>query len=244
MNPALILTHNSLSLTQKCVESLRNQDIPVSIFAVDNASSDGTQEWFAKEDIPCMLFQTNTGFSHGINKGLDWVFNAMSADYCLVPGSDTVMPNNYYRTLLELNLPVVSGVQDIDGHRVTMEDLEKPFPIEPIRPNPDFSCLLWRKEAWDTLGGFDVSMVNYCSDCDMHLRAHRLGLVMSHAQIPFFHYGSATLKNAPPKERRLLDMQGDCDRIAFKTKWGFREGGEEYKKQFSPDFFGIDNKSR
>lgn len=243
MNPALILTHNSLSLTQKCVESLRNQDIPVSIFAVDNASSDGTQEWFAKEDIPCMLFQTNIGFSHGINKGLDWVFHAMSADYCLCPGSDTVMPKTYYRTLLELNLPVVSGVQDIDGHRVTMEDLEKPFPIEPIRPNPDFSCLLWRKEAWDTLGGFDASMVNYCSDCDMHLRAHRMGLGMFHAPwLPFYHFGSATLRNASPKERRHLDMQADADRLAFFEKYRFSESSPQYAAQFAPETFGADLK--
>lgn len=242
LNSALILTHNSLSLTQQCVESLRKQDIPVSIFAVDNASSDGTQKWFEDEGIECMLMETNTGFSHGINKGLDWVFNSMCADYCLCPGSDTIMPSSYYRNLLELNLPVVSGIQDINGHRVTMEDLENPFPIHPIRPNPDFSCLLWRKEAWEKLGGLDESMVSYASDCDAHLRAHRMGLGMFHAQIPFFHYGSSTLKNAPPKEARILHMQADADRLAFGNKWGFRIGSPEHTEAFDEKYFGVDVK--
>jgi hypothetical protein len=184
----------------------------------------------------------NTGFSHGINVGLKWVFELTGTDYCLCPGSDTIMPPSYYRLLLDLNLPVVSGVQDIDGHRVTMEDLDKPFPVQPINPNPDFSCLLWRKEAWEKLGGLDESMVNYCSDCCAHLRAHRMGLGMFHTQIPFFHYGSSTIKNAPPKEKRQIEMQADADRLTFATKWGFTVGSPQYAAQFDPENFGVDNK--
>jgi hypothetical protein len=152
------------------------------------------------------------------------------------------MPPSYYRLLLELNLPVVSGVQDIDGHRVTMEDLEKPFPVQPINPNPDFSCLLWRKEAWEKLGGLDESMVNYASDCDLHVRAHRLGIIMSHAQIPFFHYGSSTIKNAPPREKRQIEMQADADRMEFYRKYGFHVWSPEYAAQFDERFFGVDAK--
>lgn len=239
-NPVLILTHNNLNLTQQCVESLCKQDIPVSIFIVDNASTDGTIEWAQQEDIPLMFSKDNTGFSQGINRGLKWVLWAMNADYCLCPGSDTIMPPSYYRLLLDLNLPAVSGVQDINGHRVTMEDLEKTFPIQPLNPNPDFSCLLWRKEAWERLGPLDESMVNYCSDCDAHLRAHRIGLGMFHAQIPFFHYGSSTLKNAPPKEKRGLDMQADADRLTFRDKWGFDAGSTKYAAQFASENFGCE----
>ena len=244
MNPALILTHNNLSLTQQCVESLRKQDIPVDIFAVDNCSSDDTKGWFEHEDIPVMWMGTNTGFSHGINAGLKWMFESdLKVDHCLVPGSDTIMPPHYYRTLLELNLPVVSGVQDIDGHRVTMDDLTKTFPVQPVRPNPDFSSLLWQKWPWLALGGLDESMVSYASDCDMHLRAHRMGIGMFHApHIPFFHYGSSTIKNAPIKEKRQLEMQADADRMAFAEKYGFEVGSLQYAAAFDPKFFGIDKK--
>ena len=244
MNPALILTHNSLALTQQCVESLRKQDIPVDLLIVDNHSTDGTLDWCAQERLQVILFPENTGFSHGINAGLDLIFSTGNADYCLCPGSDTIMPSYYYRALLELNLPVVSGVQDVDGHRVTLEDLAKSFPTQPVRPNPDFSNLLWRKEAWQALGGLDEAMVNYCSDCDAHIRAHRKGLGMYHApHIPFFHYGSSTLRNAPPKERRILDMQADADRLAFAEKWGHRENGPEYEAHFAVENFGIERKN-
>jgi GT2 family glycosyltransferase len=238
----LILTHNNLDLTKLCVESIRRQDINASIFLTDNGSSDETVQWTQQEQIPCLTLLTNTGFSYGINVGMKWVFEISGADHCLCTGSDTIMPPSYYRTLLELDLPAVSGVQDIDGHGVTMEDLEKPFPIQSINPNPDFSSLLWRKDAWEKLGGLDESMVSYASDCDAHLRAHRMGLGMYHAQIPFFHYGSSTIKNAPPKEKRTLDMQADADRLTFAQKWGFTVGSLEYAASFAPANFGVDAK--
>lgn len=238
-NVALVLTHNNLDLTKECVESLRGQDIPVSVLIFDNGSTDGTPEWALNEGMIFFASPINVGFSRGMNLGLNAAFRS-GADYVLCPGSDTVMPPSYYRTLLELDLPVVSGVQDIEGHRVRKEDLERPFPVQPIRPNPDFSCLLWRKEAWERLGGFDASMVNYASDCDMHLRAHRLGLKMYHAQVPFFHYGSSTLRNAPAKERKELEMQADADRLAFAEKWEFTVGSPEYNAAFDESFFGVD----
>jgi GT2 family glycosyltransferase len=242
MNPALILTHNNLDLTKQCVESLRKQDIPVDVFVADNGSSDKTVEWTQQEQIPCLTFLTNTGFSYGINMGLKWVFELTGADYCLVPGSDTILPTAYYSTLLELNLPVVSGVQELDGRRVTMEDLEKPFSVQPLNSNPDFSCLLWRKETWEKLGGLDERMVNYASDNDLHLRAHRSGLVMTSARVPFFHYGSSTINNAPAREKREIEMQADADRLTFAEKWGFRIGSPQYHAQFGPEFFGAAKK--
>jgi len=241
MNPILVLTHNSLSLTQKCVESIRKQDIETSPFIVDNGSTDGTLEWCQKEFIPCMVFEKNTGFSHGTNVGLSWIFGPMGAEHCLCPGSDVVLPTYYYRSLLELNLPVVSGVQDIDGHRVTMEDLTKSFPVKPVNPNPDFSSILWRKEAWEALGGLDESMFNYCSDCDAHIRAHRKGIGMFHApHIPFYHKGSSTIRNADPKEKRWLNLKADDDRRIFAEKWGHPENGPKYDANFARENFGID----
>jgi GT2 family glycosyltransferase len=239
VNPALIVTHNNLDLTKQCVESLRNQDIPVDILVVDNGSTDDTLDWCAEEGLQFISLGENTGFSRGMNVGLGMMFDTGRADYCLCPGSDTILPPFYYRSLLELNLPVVSGVQDIEGHRVTLEDLTKAFPVQPVRPNPDFSCLLWRKEPWLALGGLDEAMVSYASDCDMHLRAHRAGIGMFHApHIPFFHYGSSTIKNAPPKEKRTLEMQADADRLAFAEKWGFEVGSPKYADAFDPKFFG------
>ena len=240
MNPALVLTHNNLSLTKQCVASLRNQDIPVQVYIVDNGSTDDTVAWAQCEGILLAASSVNSGFSRGINYGLELIFGTHGIKHCLCPGSDTIMPPSYYRTLLELDLPAVSGVQDIDGHRVTMDDLTKPFSVHPINPNPDFSCLLWNKEAWESLGGLDETMTSYASDCDLHIRAHRMGVKICHAQVPFFHYGSSTIKNASPKEKRVLNLQADADRVRFKEKWGFDVGSPQYAAQFVPENFGID----
>lgn len=239
MNPVLILTHNNLELTKRCVDSLRQQDIPTDIFIVDNGSTDGTLDWCADEHIQVVILGSNTGFSHGINVGLGLLFEKTKAQWCFVPNSDTEFAPWHYRLLLERNLPVVSGVQHIDGHRVTLEDLKMVPPIEPIRPNPDFSALLFRREVWESLGGFDERMKNYCSDCDMHVRAHLAGIGMFHAHIPYFHVGSATLANASPEECRIIQEWQRPDWGVFREKWGCLPGTPEYDALFAPELFGV-----
>lgn len=237
MNPALVLTCNNLELTKKCVESLRWQDIETSVFIVDNGSTDGTVEWCRVEEIPCMLMETNTGFSHGMNKGLDWVFRAMGAEWCLCPNNDTILPPYYYRLLLDQDMPVVSGVQHVNGHRVTLEDLKMDPPIEPVRPNPDFSALLFRREAWEALGGFDERLWSYASDCDMHIRAHLKGIVMNHVHVPFFHEGSATIRHGDRQEKARIESHDDVG--VFQSIWGCTPGSPEYDALFAPELFGV-----
>jgi hypothetical protein len=71
-----------------------------------------------------------------------------------------------------------------------------------------------------------------------------MGLGMFHAQIPFFHFGSATIRNSPPKERRMLDMQADADRLTFAEKYGFTVGSKQYQEQFASELFGVDDPHR
>lgn len=237
MNPVLVLTHNCLELTKKCVESLRKQDIPTSIFIADNGSNDGTVEWTQQEQIPCLTLMTNTGFSYGINVGLQWVFELTGAEYCLCPNNDTMLASYGYRELLAYSLPFITGRET-----TTLSDIDLPFEQGPLGGGPQFSMFLVRKEMLAKTGGFDESMHSWASDCDMHIRAHRLGVELTSAPVRYYHERSSTINNASPKEQRILQMQADADRLAFFEKWKFRESGPEYAAQFSPDLFGIEAK--
>ena len=236
-NPALVLMHDNLDLTKKCVESLRKQDIPTSIFCVDNGSSDDSVSWSQQEQIPCLTLLTNTGFSYGINVGLQWIFELTGADYCLIPNNDCVLPIYAYRELLAYNLPWVSGRET-----TTLSDLELPFEQGPLGGGPQFSMFLVRKELLKKMGGLDDSMHSWASDIDFHLRAHRLGIELISAPVPYFHDRSSTIRNADPKERRSLEMQADCDRLMFAQKHGFAVGSPEHHAAFAPDNFSIDVK--
>jgi GT2 family glycosyltransferase len=214
---------------------LRKQDIPVAIFIVDNGSKDETVAYAQQEGILLAASEENTGFSAGINLGLKLIFGPIGAEHCLVVGSDTILPPWFYSSMLSYNLPFVSGVAVEDMDQIA----NPPERSEPV-PHPDFSAWLTTKDLWNKLGGFSEDMVSWASDCDLHVRAHRLGINLWKTNTPFFHVRSRTIELAPSREKRAFQMQADADRLTFAEKWKARVGSPQYQELFSPDSFGID----
>ena len=162
MNPVLTLTHNNLALTKRCVESIRTQDINTDLIVLDNGSTDGTREWINEIGMGGYRHSLiNDGVSKGWNDGLNHFMGFLLQPHVLVVGNDTVLPPWFYRTLLSVEIPFVTGV--------AVDSMEQAFQnpdIKPFTPNPDFSAFLIRREAWETIGPFDENMKLYCSDCD------------------------------------------------------------------------------
>jgi GT2 family glycosyltransferase len=227
MTPTLILTHNNLELTKRCVESVLAQDISTEILFVDNGSSDGTVDWILGFTKKVHNFNRNLGVSFGWNVGLSDFFNLENADYTLVVNNDTVMPPYFLSSLLSYNLPFVSGVS-VD----TMSSITYPSRWENPAPCPDFSAFLIRRDCWETVGSFDEEMKFYASDCDYHVRAHRAGVQLLNSGVPFYHERSSTLKNADPEERAEISDQANADRQAFRIKWGTIPGEPAYAELF------------
>lgn len=227
MNPVLILTHNGLELTKKCVESVLNQDIDVSTLVVDNGSTDGTSEYL--EDmlgqVGSVILNENRGVSEGWNQGLEMFMG--DYPHCLVLNSDTILPSWFYSELLSYDVPFVTGLS-VDW----LAGIRKKQERRPLTPNPDFSAFLIRSEAWEKVGRFDESLWSWCGDCDYHVRGHRAGVGMYKAFLPYFHQRSSTINNAPPQERKALEDQANRDRATFKAKWGVEPGTPEYAKLF------------
>ena len=226
MNPVLILTHNCLELTKKCVASIQAQDIPTFIFIFDNGSTDGTQEWIEKNKIAGVGLNVNKGVSYGWNKTLSVMFDGFNGDtnvfddgstaeHILVVNNDTIIPPWFYSSLLSYDVPFVTGVS-VDS----TDAIREPEPRKELAPCPDFSAWLIRREAWDKVGPFNEEMVNYASDNDWHVRAHRAGIQLWNAGVPFYHERSSTLRNASPKERRIIELQADADRKVFRELYG------------------------
>lgn len=231
MNPVLILTHNNLPLTKRCVESVWKQDISCFPFIVDNDSTDGTEEWalwfLAMGDSSgLLLLPNNQGVSFGWNEGLTRLFR--THEQVLVIGNDTVLAPWTYRALLSYELPFVTGVA-VDE----MSQIQQVMPPKlPLQDHPDFSCFLIRREVWEKVGRFNERMKHYCSDCDYHIRAHRMGIPLKKACVPFYHERSSTLRLAPPEERAEIEAQANKDRQVFKSMYGCLPGSPEYYALF------------
>ncbi len=241
MNPVLILSRNTLELTRRCVESVDAQSIPTKIFLIDNGSTDRTKEWWRSsrppENATWWDWQENRGVSKGWNEGLRTLFNQPGVDYVLVCNSDTVLPPWFYRRILELRpRSFITGV----SVGTMAEIVTEPPEMEPTA-SPDFSCFLIAKSCWERVGKFSEQMVHYASDNDYHLRMHRAGIIAFNSGLPFFHERSSTLRLAAPKDRRLIELQADADRVVFREKWGFDTWSPQYAAAFSPETFGVDH---
>lgn len=228
MNPVLTLTHNGLDLTKRCIESIRSQDIPTEIMVIDNNSTDGTWEWCLANGLSLgFAYPQNRGVSVGWNDGLEILFTK-GYEHVLVVGNDTVLPKSFYSTLLNCQLPFVTGVA-VDNYK---QANEKPS-VLPFEARPDFSAFLIRWECWNKVGPFDERMKLYASDTDYHVRAHRAGMDLWKAAVPFYHERSSTLRLASPDEQVELYEQAHQDRRFFQEKYGCLPGTTEYESLFA-----------
>lgn len=220
MHPVLILTRNNLELTKKCVESVRRQTVDTQIYVWDNGSTDGTCDWLQSQigsGLGWNGSKGNVGVSKGWNEGMAYVFAYLNFDYVLCPNNDTILPRDFYSDLLCCDVPFVSGTETQD-----MKEVGPLFHYDrkPLVVAPDFSAFLIRREAWEKVGPFDERMKLYASDNDWAVRAHRAGVPLYRANVPFYHERSSTLKNASPEEKRAIQLQADADREVFKSIYG------------------------
>jgi GT2 family glycosyltransferase len=243
MNPVLLLAHNNLNLTRRCVASIRAQDVPTKIYLLDNGSTDGTYEWASeeeKEEINYTRFPQNRGVSFGWNHILGWLFDKPAiAEHCLCIGTDTIIPPWFFRVLLTYlsdAVPFITGVA-VDDYDLAMNPDAIP---EPLTPCPDFSGFLISRKCWEVVGRFDESMKHYSSDQDYHIRAWRKGVPLYKVNVRFYHEISSTLKFAEPMDRYEIQMQADKDRARLREKWGAPAGGPAYEALFSSETFGCE----
>lgn len=214
INPVLILTHNCLELTKRCVESVQKQDIETEIWVFDNGSTDGTKQWISDHFISHTHVERNAGVSFGWNYHLGYLLSPQSRrSHVLVLNNDTEIPPYFYRKLLSYDLPFVTGIS-VD------EPNDHPDAWMQPAEHPDFSAFLIRRDAWEKVGPFDERMVMYAQDCDWHVRAHRAGIRLLNAGVPFHHERSSTLRHANSEDREKINKQADADRRVFKEKYG------------------------
>lgn len=236
MNPVLILTHNCLELTKKCIKSVQKQDVDTQIYVFDNGSTDDTKEWLEckfehvspKQIEDWWSCSGNEGVTYGWNTGLNLFFRSAKKPHVLVVNNDTILPPWFYSELLSYNEPFVTGVA-VEN----MEQIAHRPERMPLDPHPDFSAFLIKRSVWEKVGPFDERMKLYASDCDYHVRAHRAGIKMYKANCPFYHERSSTLKKATPEERREIEQQSHRDREVFKSLYGCLPGEPAYYELFN-----------
>lgn len=238
----LILAKDNLALTKEAVRTARAQTTPCEIMVIDNASNDGTKQWLrVQRDFRVMSFEEPVSVAAAWNAGLKWVWS-QGYDEALVLNNDVEVLPETYETLSSWAAADdgrTTGMVTCVSRRERSElAYAKPFSH---RPNPDFSCFLIQRWAWERVGGFDEHyLVAFAEDAEMHVRMHRAGILAECIDLPFLHHGSQTVKRADEIERRRIGRQADKNRDYFFQKWGKRIGTEGYDSLFIAETFGVE----
>lgn len=89
----IIVNYNTKEITHNCISSIidRTSGISYEIILVDNASTDGSKEFFSLDNrVKYIYCDTNGGFGFGNNRGIE----VASGKYLFLLNSDTLLINN------------------------------------------------------------------------------------------------------------------------------------------------------
>jgi GT2 family glycosyltransferase len=202
-NIAVLMTcHNRCEATLACLRSLfgqRTANLGLSVFLVDDGSSDGTAETVAKEFSKVNVIQGNGHlyWSGGMRLAFD-VATREDADFHLWLNDDVVLDRDAIGLLLstyeetQRRRPgptiVVGAVMDPISGTTTYSGLRRrsawhPLRFEFVDPGPvpklcdtmSGNVVLISRDAFEKLGAIDPAFVHTMGDCDYGLRLARIG---------------------------------------------------------------------
>lgn len=208
--------------THACLESLVPwlDDPEIEMLIVDNGSPDEsgpkTSKWCAMHpQVKCLLSDTNRGYAGGMN----WGAAQASGQWLLLVNNDTVFPTGALDALKQVIREAPADVAMLgpvtnaagNGQRLWKPDasLEEWLKIgAQLNANSthelmpayrcDFFCIAIRRDAWDMLGGLDISFgLGYYEDFDFSLRLGQAGYrQMITEDVFILHVGSATFQGS------------------------------------------------
>jgi GT2 family glycosyltransferase/glycosyltransferase involved in cell wall biosynthesis len=238
----IVLTYNNLELTKACLQSIeQNSDYSnLEVIAVDNASSDGSQDYLAQWESmgPGRRFIANAqnlGFSAGNNVGLA----AATGEYLVILNNDTYVTAGWVRSLVNhlrrhpsagLVGPVTNNIGNearieiAYGNMDQMQELAGEYTRRhagvsfSIR-TAAFFCVMLSRRAYEAVGPMDEQFgVGFFEDDDYCMRLHAAGFDVRCAEDVFVHHHlSASFNKLKAETKQALF---DRNRALYEQKWG------------------------
>lgn len=249
-----IACFNKLEFTKQCLEAIQRNTNP-ELFAlniVDNASTDGTFEFFKNEfpkwpifkQVPITIMRNNENI--GFARAHNMSFLECKSPYFLLLNNDTIPLKGWLEPIIEvfenrLNVAVIgsklispilnaiqhAGVSFINGlPKHLYFGMPEDFPLANIStyvPSVTGALMAVRSDVYEKLDRLDSKYRNGWEDTDFNMKVRQAGLdIYYEARSVAYHYEGQT-------EGRLND--DDSNRELFFSRWSLaiREWGNKVR---------------
>jgi GT2 family glycosyltransferase len=194
----VIPVYNQLDYTRQCLDSIaRYTDQPYELIVVDNASTDGTQEFLRDVKATIITNQHNLGCAKAWNQGV----RASHGDVIGILNNDIVVTKGWIEGLLKFMEKADHGIvspaareeylnYDLDAYATEFTGLCK----DATRAELYGACLVIKRDVFDRVGLFDDTFVyGGCEDIDFIWRAQRAGFSIGMTgSVLIHHFGMVT----------------------------------------------------
>lgn len=218
----LIVTTKARDLVLSCLNHLRRQTVPHTIYLADNAgNADGTSDMVRERfpEVTVVTLEENLGFGKAMNR-----LAAMGTGEVIVLANDDmdVEPQFLEALVAPMGDPIVGMVAGltlqpgeeglVDGFGIEVDPTLLAFNrLRHRRPEerpgtllgPSGGAAAYRRAAWEEAGGFDPRFFVYGEDLDLALRLRLAGWGATAApRARGIHLGGATTGLDSPFQRR------------------------------------------
>ena len=195
----IIVNFNTRQMTSECIDSIieKTQGLEFEIILVDNASTDGSKEFFEKDErITYIYSEKNGGFGYGNNLGM----KVAKGKYFFLLNSDTLLINNavkeFYDYAEKDDKKRVYGsylVNQEGLYTCSFNDfpaftiysyLKRKIKKKETEPNihnikkVEVVCgadMFFNRYVYEHTGGFDENIFMYGEDCELQFRLYKDG---------------------------------------------------------------------
>lgn len=193
---------------KECIESVRNQTVQVAeIIVVDDGSPDNTSEIANKLGVRCIR-QVNKGLPAARNTGI----RAAKTEYVLPLDADDMLHPQF----LEKTLPYMERYDIVSTWLRTFGNENRKWGSDKLEPtiglmksqNQINCCSLFRREMWQSIGGYDEDMRIGFEDWEFWLRSMDFGAKIRIVPEYLFMYrrhGVSMFREAQKKREKILD---------------------------------------
>jgi len=225
---------NQLALTRACFESLRASREPFRLVVIDNGSTDGTAEFFARFPYPYPLRFERNAANQSVLATYNRAWRLADTEFiCLLHNDTEMLEPGWLERLLapfgaaDTGLTGLYGVKRVrrDGTYVGRTIVHSLADAPTVRAPAeevavvDGVCMLLPRALMEAIGGIDEAYGFYhCYDKDLSLAVRERGRRCYVVHAPFHHRGGGT-RTTDFGRRRDVERRDLADRRAANARF-------------------------